>query len=51
MEKLKTDKAYSNYTIKAIAKEVGFNTPNAFSKAFKKNTGKYPSEYIKELSK
>ncbi len=43
------DSRLINYTIKAIAEEIGFNTANAFSKAFHKKTGKYPSEYIKEL--
>lgn len=39
------------YTIKAIAAEIGFSTPEAFSKSFFKKTGIYPSYYIKELSK
>ncbi|WP_438423996.1 helix-turn-helix domain-containing protein [Aquimarina macrocephali] len=49
IEKLKTDKIYTNYTIKAISKEIGFNTPKAFSQAFFKKTGVYPSEYIKNI--
>ena len=49
IEKLNTDKTFKNYTIQAIATEIGFNTPNAFSRAFFKKTGMYPSEYIKEL--
>ncbi|GGX11235.1 helix-turn-helix domain-containing protein [Aquimarina muelleri] len=49
IEKLNTDKTFKNYTIQAIATEIGFNTSNAFSRAFFKKTGMYPSEYIKEL--
>ncbi|WP_160112011.1 AraC family transcriptional regulator [Aquimarina sp. AU58] len=49
IEKLKTDNAYRNYTIKAISKEIGFNTPKAFSQAFFKKTGMHPSEYIKNI--
>jgi AraC-like DNA-binding protein len=48
---LKTDKTFSNYTISAVAKEIGFKTANDFSRAFFKKTGKYPSDYIKELNK
>ncbi len=39
------------YSIKAVAKEVGFNTTEAFSKSFYKSTGIYPSFYIKQLEK
>ncbi|WP_298547683.1 helix-turn-helix domain-containing protein [uncultured Aquimarina sp.] len=49
IEKLKTNTSYTKYSIKAIAEEIGFKTPNAFSRAFFKKIGKYPSEYIKEL--
>ncbi len=49
--KLKTDSKFRNYTIKAIAKEIGFNTTDAFSKAFYKRNGIHPSYFIKELEK
>lgn len=49
--KLESDIKFRRYTIKAIAKEVGFNTDQAFSKAFYKKTGIYPSYFIKELNK
>ncbi len=49
VEKLKVDKKFRNYTIKAVSAEIGFNTTEAFSKAFHKKTGIYPSYFIKKL--
>ncbi len=49
--KLKTDSKFRNYTIKAIAEEMGFNTTDAFSKAFYKRNRIHPSYFIKELEK
>ncbi|MEW7289187.1 helix-turn-helix domain-containing protein [Aquimarina sp. 2304DJ70-9] len=49
--KLKTDTKFRKYTIKAIAQEIGFNTTDAFSKAFYKLNGIHPSYFIKELEK
>lgn len=40
---------FSNYTFEALAKECGFNNRNSFSTAFKKFTGKTPSEYNRSL--
>lgn len=51
VEKLKKDTLWRKYTIKAIAAEVGFKSPEAFSKAFYKFTGIKPSYFIKELEK
>ncbi len=51
IQKLKEDVKFRKYTIKAIANEIGFNTDQAFSKAFYKKTGIYPSYFIKELEK
>ena len=51
LEVLKSDAVLRKYSIKAIASEVGFNTSEAFSKAFYKKTGLYPSYFIKELEK
>lgn len=50
IKKLKEDKIFREYTIKAISKEVGFNSSQSFSKAFIKSTGLYPSEYIKSIN-
>jgi len=40
-----------NFTIEAIAYESGFNNRTSFYKAFKKQTGKLPSEYLKKRQK
>ncbi|MDW7694514.1 helix-turn-helix domain-containing protein [Flammeovirgaceae bacterium SG7u.111] len=42
---------FDNYTITAIAYEVGFNSISSFNTAFKKNTGKTPLVFRKELLK
>ncbi|EDP98481.1 helix-turn-helix domain-containing protein [Kordia algicida OT-1] len=47
---LKNDKVLRSYSIKAIAKELGFKSEGAFSRAFKKQTGIYPSFFIKNLT-
>ena len=49
--KLKEDSILRSYTIKAIANEFGFNTAQSFSNAFYKQTGIYPSFFIKQLEK
>lgn len=40
------DPAYSNYTLFAIASEVGFNSHSSFYRIFKKFTGLTPKAYI-----
>lgn len=49
--KLKDEAVFRNYTIKAIAQEVGFKSSESFSKTFYKVTGIYPSYFIKQLQK
>ncbi|PTX60182.1 AraC-like DNA-binding protein [Kordia periserrulae] len=47
--RLKEDKRFRSYTIKAIAQEVGFNNAQSFSIAFHKKTGINPSYFLKQL--
>ncbi|MCH2195900.1 helix-turn-helix domain-containing protein [Kordia sp.] len=49
IRRLKEDKKFRSYTIDSIAREIGFNRSESFSKAFKNRTGLYPSYYIKRL--
>src|SRR5690554_1116481 len=51
IDQLKKDSKFRNYTISAIAQEVGFNTAESFSKAYFKEKGIYPSYFIKQLNK
>lgn len=48
---LKNNKQLRLYTIKALAEEFGFKRYETFSRAFKTQTGIYPSVYIKNLDK
>ena len=50
IDRLQTDEQFRHYTVKAIAKEVGYKSHSPFSRAFKAKTGLNPSEYIKNLS-
>ncbi len=49
MNQFKNGANLSKYSIKAIAKEVGFGTPESFSNAFEKEFGIKPSVFIKKL--
>ncbi len=49
IEKIKNDKKFRLYTIKAISETAGFNNPVSFSQAFYKKTGIKPSYFIKKL--
>ncbi|MGH1384944.1 helix-turn-helix domain-containing protein [Kordia sp.] len=51
LERLKQDKLFRSYDIKSIASELGFKSPDSFSRAFKNKTGIYPSYYIKNINK
>lgn len=48
---LKDEPKFRNYTIKALAEESGFSTPQHFSKAFYAKTGIQPSYFVNEISK
>lgn len=51
IQELKTDSKLLNYTIKAIASEVGFGNTESFTKAFYVKTNLNPSYFIKQLKK
>lgn len=51
IERLKTDKKFRSYTIKHIAKELGYKSSDSFLKHFKAQTKLYPSYFIKNLNK
>ncbi|MGG8497427.1 helix-turn-helix domain-containing protein [Tenacibaculum sp. TC6] len=49
IDKLSKDERFRSYTIKAIAEDSGFNTAQSFTNAFLKETGIYPSYFIKRM--
>lgn len=51
IKQLKENPKFRLYSIKGIARELGYNNDRAFSKAFYQKTGMYPSYFIKELEK
>ena len=51
LEALQENPTFLRYSIKAIALECGYTNATSFSRAFYKQTGLYPSFYIKKLSK
>ncbi len=46
IKKIMEDTNYSKYTMAAMAKEVGFNSPGTFKRVFQKRTGLTPLEFI-----
>jgi AraC-like DNA-binding protein len=46
-----TDPAWNNFTILAIAMDAGFNSKSSFNTAFRKSTGRTPSEYKNQFIK
>ncbi|MBC8753559.1 helix-turn-helix transcriptional regulator [Kordia sp. YSTF-M3] len=50
IHKLQNDKKFRNYTIKAIAEEVGFTNTESFTKAFRKKTTLNVSYFIKKIN-
>ena len=50
LDKLRNDKSFKNYSVQAMANEVGFKNAEPFSKAFKNRTGFYPSEFVNQLN-
>ena len=50
IQKLTTDKIFRNYTVQAIAEDVGFNKAQSFSTAFQKETGISITYFIKQIN-
>lgn len=48
--KLKEDTRFRSYSIQSISEEIGYKSPDSFTKYFKRRTGLLPSVYIKKLS-
>ncbi|MBC8755602.1 tetratricopeptide repeat protein [Kordia sp. YSTF-M3] len=51
LNRLKNDKKFRSFSVKAIATELGYKSDDSFVKHFKNKTGLNPSYYIKELNK
>lgn len=49
IKKLKENKKFRKYTIKAIAEEVGFSNTDSFARSFYNKTGLQPSYFIKKI--
>ncbi len=50
VSQIETNEKFRQYSIKSIAKEVGFNNIQSFAKAFFKNKGCNPVEYVKRVA-
>ena len=50
IRKLNNDPSLLKFSNQGLAEIFGFKTSESFSKAFYKNTGVYPSKFIKELN-
>jgi AraC-like DNA-binding protein len=50
IHELENNISYRKYTVKAMAKEVGFTTAESFSKAFQKRTGETVSGFLRHKS-
>jgi AraC-like DNA-binding protein len=48
--KLKDDTRFRAYSVQSISEEIGYKSPDSFTKYFKKRTGLLPSVYIKKLN-
>ncbi|WP_281988485.1 AraC family transcriptional regulator [Aquimarina aggregata] len=49
VEQLQESEKLKNYTIQGIAEEMGFNSAESFSSAFKRSTGIKPSYFLQKL--
>ncbi len=48
--KLKEDSRFRSYSIQSISEDIGYKSPDSFTKYFKRRTGLLPSVYIKKLN-
>ncbi len=48
--KLKEDTRFRSYSIQSISEDIGYKSPDSFTKYFKRRTGLLPSVYIKKLN-
>jgi len=51
IDELQTNKTYRKFTIRALAREIGFKSSESFSKSFYKKTGIKPSYFIENIEK
>lgn len=51
LDKIKNDRKFRSFSIKSIARELGYKSDYSFSKHFKRKTGRNPSQYIVHLRK
>ncbi|WP_420571662.1 helix-turn-helix domain-containing protein [Kordia sp.] len=51
INRLSNDTKLRKYSIASISKEVGYKTPDTFTKHFRQHTGVLPSSYIKQLNR
>ena len=50
LSRLKEDIQFRHYSIQSISEELGYKSPDSFTKYFKKHTGLLPSYFIKKLN-
>ena len=49
IKRLKSDAKLRSYTVQALAEEIGYTNASAFTRAFKKQLGVTPSEFLKTI--
>lgn len=49
LKRMQEDRKFRSFSVKSIAREVGYKSDYSFSKHFKAKTGNNPSQYIKQI--